>query len=65
MKVIIIKNCQDGNRKRLKGTVLEVTPGKAEQLLKKKIAKELLKKAVKVPIEKIETAEKIDLKETR
>ena len=65
MKIVITKNCQDGNRMRLKGTTLEVTPGKAEQLIKKKLAKELFKKAVKIPIEKVETAEKNDLKETR
>ena len=65
MKIEIIKNCQDGNRTRLKGTILEVTPWKAEDLLKRKFAKVLFKKAVHVPIEKIETAEKIELKETR
>ena len=64
MKVEIIKNCRDGKRTRLKGQTLEVTPWKAEQLLKSKLVREL-KKEVKVPIVKAETTQKIEVKETR
>ena len=65
MKVEIIKNIRDGNRHRLKGQILEVTPWKAEELLKKKYAKVLMKKSVNVPIEQVETAFKKNIKETR
>ena len=65
MKIEIIKNIKDGRRHRLKGQILEVTPWKAEELLKKKYARVLMKKSVNVPIEKVETAQKKDLKETR
>lgn len=78
MKIEITKNFQDGNRTRLKGQTLEVTPWKAEELFKRKCAKELHErgeftdftvksgtKEIKVPIIKAETAEKIEVKETR
>ncbi len=65
MKVEITKNYQDGNRMRLKGTILQVMPWKAEELLKQKVARVLFKKLVAVPIEKVETAEKKDIKESR
>ena len=66
MKVEIIKNCQDGARTRLKGQVLTVTSWKAEELVKRKLAKVLFKNTVKVPIEEVETAEKKEVKkETR
>ena len=57
MKIEIIKNYKDKTRHRLKGEILNVTPWKAEELCKKKIAKVVFKE--------VETAEIIDKKETR
>jgi hypothetical protein len=57
MKIEIIKNYQDNNRYRLKGIILDVTPWKAEELVKRKVAK--------VAFKKVETAERIDIKEER
>jgi len=57
MKIEIIKNFKDNNRYRLKGLIMEVTPWKAEELVQRKVAK--------VAFKEVETAEKIDIKETR
>ena len=37
--VIVLKNFKDGNRYRLKGEELNVTPWKRDELIKKKIVK--------------------------
>jgi len=65
MKIEIIKNHKAKKRHFLKGQILEVMPWKAEELFKLKVARVLFKKEVHVPIQKAETAEKKNLKETR
>lgn len=65
MKVEITKNHKTEKRTYLKNQVLEVMPWKAAELIRAKVAKELFKKEVKVPIEKAETNEKKIIKETR
>ena len=57
MKIEMIKNHREKRRYRLKGQILIVTPSKAEEYIKKKVAKVVFKD--------VETAERIDSKEKR